>query len=127
MRTVALVTGTRTTFSNCISYSFRTLKGYRNLTSALSFVLQTMEPLGNKTRRQLVTIIPDRLKKIDTPRLETLKTNLQSRGKSHANVFVLYIVTQPEHDISTTLYGRCYDIKTRKRRRYNVVLTSCAG
>ena len=27
----------------------------------------------------------------------------------------------------TTLYGRCYDVKTLKRRCYNVALTSCAG
>ena len=27
----------------------------------------------------------------------------------------------------TTLYGRCYDVKTLKRRPYNVVLASCAG
>ena len=32
-----------------------------------------------------------------------------------------------EHDVRTTLYGRCYDIKTFKRRLYNVVLTSCVG
>ena len=35
--------------------------------------------------------------------------------------------TQPAHDVRTTLYGRCYDVKTLKRRPYNVVLTSCAG
>ena len=29
-------------------------------------------------------------------------------------------------DVVTTLYGRCYDVKTLKQRPYNVVLTSCA-
>ena len=33
--------------------------------------------------------------------------------------------TQLEHDVITTLYGRWYDIKTLKRRPYNVVMTSC--
>ena len=40
---------------------------------------------------------------------------------------ILFFNTQPAHDIRTTLYRRCYDVKALKRRRYNVVLTSCAG
>ena len=31
------------------------------------------------------------------------------------------------HDVRTTLYWRCYDIETLKRRSYNVVLTFCTG
>ena len=34
-------------------------------------------------------------------------------------------ITQPEHDVRTALYGRCYDVKTLKQYLYNVVLTSC--
>uniref|UniRef100_A0A7M5UV00 VWFA domain-containing protein n=1 Tax=Clytia hemisphaerica TaxID=252671 RepID=A0A7M5UV00_9CNID len=57
----------------------RTLKGYRNLTSALNFVVQTMEPLSNG-RRQLVTILPDRFKKTDNQEVEKVKENLQKHG-----------------------------------------------
>ena len=35
--------------------------------------------------------------------------------------------TRPAHDVETTLYGRCNDVKRLKRRRNNVVLTSGAG
>ena len=35
--------------------------------------------------------------------------------------------TQPGHDIKAKLHGRCYDVKTLKKCRNNVVLTSCAG
>ena len=35
--------------------------------------------------------------------------------------------TQTANDVRTTLYGRCYDVKTRKRLRYDAVLTSCTG
>ena len=35
--------------------------------------------------------------------------------------------TQTAHDVETTLYGRCNDIKTLKWRRNNVILTSCVG
>ena len=31
------------------------------------------------------------------------------------------------HDVRTMLYRRCYDVKTFKRRRINIVLTSCDG
>ena len=34
--------------------------------------------------------------------------------------------SQPAHNIEATLYGRWNDVKTLKRRRNNVVLTSCA-
>ena len=30
-------------------------------------------------------------------------------------------------DVRMTLYGRCYDVKTLKRRRNNVILMLCAG
>ena len=33
---------------------------------------------------------------------------------------------QLAHNVKTTLYGRCNDIKILKKRRNNVVLTSCA-
>ena len=36
-------------------------------------------------------------------------------------------LSQPVHDVKTTFYGRCYDVKTLKQWRSNVVLTSCAG
>ena len=35
--------------------------------------------------------------------------------------------TKPAHDVRKTLYGRWNDVKTLKRRRNNVVLTSCVG
>ena len=46
-----------------------------------------------------------------------------------ANNFFPYKVTQVQqvHDVKTTLYGRCNDVKTLKRRHNNVVLTPYAG
>ena len=35
--------------------------------------------------------------------------------------------TQQARDVRTTLHGRCYDVKTLKRRHNNVVLTPYAG
>ena len=40
---------------------------------------------------------------------------------------ILLCTFQPAHNVKTTLYGRWNDVKTLKRRPYNVVLTSCAG
>ena len=40
--------------------------------------------------------------------------------------WTVYDHTQPTHDVKTTLYERCYNVKTIKRRPHNVVLTSCA-
>ena len=37
----------------------------------------------------------------------------------------LYLLSQSVHDVITTLYGRWNDVKTLKRRRNNIVLTSC--
>ena len=34
--------------------------------------------------------------------------------------------SKPVHDVRTTLYGHCYDVKTLKRRRNNIVLTPWA-
>ena len=43
----------------------------------------------------------------------------------HHHIFcVRIILSQPAHDVETTLYGRWNDIKTLKRRRENDVLTS---
>ena len=41
----------------------------------------------------------------------------------------LFIITQsrPAHNVRTTLYRRCYDFKTFKWRRCNIVLTSCTA
>ena len=46
--------------------------------------------------------------------------------KKGINILLFSILTQQAHDVRTTLHGRCYDVKTLKWRRYNVVLTSCA-
>ena len=37
------------------------------------------------------------------------------------------VINQPVHDVRTMLYGRCYDVKTFKRRPYNIILTSYVG
>ena len=42
-------------------------------------------------------------------------------------ISIIITRTMPAHDVRTTLYGRCCDIKTLKRCRYNVVLTLCVG
>ena len=34
---------------------------------------------------------------------------------------LLFVTNQPTHDVRTTLYGRCYDVKMLKQRRYNVI------
>ena len=36
-------------------------------------------------------------------------------------------VSQPAHDVKTTVLGRYYSVLTSFQRPYNVVLTSCAG
>jgi len=58
----------------------RTLSGYRNLTTALNFILQTMEPISDQ-RRQLVTILPDRIKnENEGGALESVKHKLKTHG-----------------------------------------------
>ena len=36
-------------------------------------------------------------------------------------------MTQPEHDVRTTLHGRRFNVLTSYQRPYDVILTSCAG
>ena len=51
-----------------------------------------------------------------------------SMSRSFAKILnVILFPTQPTHDVRTTSYGRWNDVKTLKRRRYNVVLTSVAN
>ena len=39
----------------------------------------------------------------------------------------LSLITQPTHDVRTTLYGPCCNVLTSYQCPYNVVLMSCAG
>ena len=39
----------------------------------------------------------------------------------------LYVLTQPSHDVRTTLLRRRFSVLTSSQRPYNVVLTSCAS
>ena len=58
----------------------------------------------------------------DSKNRENMLNYIEKKNFSGLVVLLHSIFSQQEHDVKMTLYGRCYDVKTLKRRSYNVVL-----
>ena len=72
------------------------------------------------------------LKGVGLKPLETFLQNTPFSARKLENrvsykMIVMQNIFQPAHNVWTTLHGRWNDVRTLKRRRNNVVLTSCAN